>query len=475
MATVVDLYTPRIAAEQQERESKRRFFAETMGSAAKELFQYSINKQLIDKAYAEIEANAKLKLLDVAQKEKQQARENLGKQLNATAFTLAAAPEMASEEAKGKLESELRDYTGTDFAFPRDPNTGKITIPDNLLQIFKVGFLDEHGMPNLQGYKTLAEINAPMSDIGKLINDYQKLKKSGIPDEDPQMQGLLKKITAATDFPDPVRRIIDKDIEAGNWGDAWRKVLELHAAGAPKAGDVKIVTPSAESQERLLIAGQARTKLAEVRAAWDKVKVKNADWLNPATGIGAETLNNIWSRMNWSDPDVTEFQKRVNEFEAIQIRLMAGLNQTAQEAMRTKGYLINNQLPMGQFETTLKLNQNWADQNYDDRWFMTTVLGGTGEPKGVAAPPPPSGPRPLEKPTAAKENQGTQPKNAPPQAPDVSNDPSLKASRAEQERLRKKAQQKLRRERPTGGGDAMPQSPQSMLFLRNLERYNAIV
>lgn len=458
---VLDLYTPRINVRQQESEFRRKLLVGSLQKSAEDLFDYATKMAYNKRAFAGQEAEAAKAYQQLEFDREKMQHEEQARKLSTTAWTIANAPEMATPQMVSDLEQQMRDFTGSPVTFQRDQQ-GNPIIPDNLKTIFKVGFLDDKGMPNLEGFKTLHEINKPYSDLGQAIADYQNLRNNGLASNSPEAQGLMKKILDLNNFPDPVRRIINKDIDAGDWDGAWDKVVALKQAGAARnTNEFKVLTPNEQAEERLVIAGQVKTKLQEVQAAWDKVKTKMY-----STGMGAETLNNALSYAGYGDPDLTELHRRVNEFQGIQLRLMAGLNMTANEERLAKSYLVNNQIPMSQFDTALKLNQSWADQNYNDRWFFTTVLGRAGEKGGIAVPPTPSPPQDISKPSAAQENQGTPPLNQ---------DPSLKASQAEQERLRQKGRQRTRRQiKPTSSPPGQ-MSPQSQLFLRSLDQYNATV
>jgi hypothetical protein len=315
---------------------------------------------------------------------------------------------------------------------------------------------------SLTGMKNYTEARKPLSPMGQLIADRDRLIAEGVDENDPRMKGLMAEILKQPELPDAQKRYLNWLWENEGPTAVWAALKEIKATGAPKVSvglpGIKVVTPSAEQQEKLHLSGLMNEKLKEIDTTFNAIMAKNPSWFAQPTGWGAETINNVRARFKKEDPLVSRLHAMVSEYESMQIRLMAGLNQTVQEAMRTKGYLINNQLPLNQFKTRLDLNRDWSKNDYDERWFMSKELGAEGIrlPKKEVTGAGEGG--------AAKENKSGETKNALGQ--------DLDAIRRRRKELEKKAREGKKEPAPE---TPAPAEPGAMLFNRYMERERAFV
>src|SRR5215471_3406407 len=167
---VVDLYTPRIEEEGRNKRFKQENLTNTLGEAAKQLFNYSINKQLIDKAYAEIEAKAQTERMKSQWEDKMNANELANRRWNSSKVALAQNPN--DQQAWQVYSDNMFEATGV-----RPDEQRKKDIIDHLSGLT----ID----PKTGGYtagaqRIVAGAGEMESPAGRLLGDYYELRERGV-------------------------------------------------------------------------------------------------------------------------------------------------------------------------------------------------------------------------------------------------------------------------------------------------------
>src|SRR5262245_17206536 len=196
MAGVIDLYSPRIAEQGERQRFQQKQLTDTLDNAAKMLFEYSINKQMIDKAYAEIEANAEAKKNQNKWDDLMKRDELYGRQYAKARLMVAEDP--TNQEAIQTLEDAGFLYTGVRHPYPVGPD-GKKMIPPDELEILRRATIDpksgSYTKEGLDFYKDLTKMETP---TGQLVGDWRKLKMQGFTDDSPQIRAIRDEIGKTT-------------------------------------------------------------------------------------------------------------------------------------------------------------------------------------------------------------------------------------------------------------------------------------
>src|SRR5262245_22448619 len=310
---VIDLYTPRIEEEGRMKRFKQENLTQTTGEAAKQLFNYSINKQLIDKAYAEIEAKAESERMKAKWDDKMKGNELANRRWNSSKIALTQNPN--DPQAWQVYSDNMFEATGV-----RPDETRKKDIIDHLSALT----ID----PQTGGYtpeaqRIIADGQKMESPTGQLLSDYYKLRERGVSNDDPAVQSIFAQLAknAATDINQQAGEYLRHVYETSG-PEAAAAVYEYwKTLGPPSGTNVKIQMPQEGERKAVVDAFVAKGKIANIRNMYNQVKAKYANWFNTPTGVGAETIQGVLSKMPQSlvkaDPLLTEFQKAVNDYAAV--------------------------------------------------------------------------------------------------------------------------------------------------------------
>jgi len=403
---VVDLYTPRIEEEGRNKRFKQENLTNTLGEAAKQLFNYSINKQLIDKAYAEIEAKAQTERMKSQWEDKMNANELANRRWNSSKVALAQNPN--DQQAWQVYSDNMFEATGV-----RPDEQRKKDIIDHLSGLT----IDpKTGGYTAEAQRIMADANKMESPTGQLLSDYYKLRERGVSNDDPAVQSIFGQLAkqAATDINAQAGEYL-RHIYETQGPEAAAGVYEYwKTLGPPSSTNVNVKLPGEGERKSVVDAIVAKKKIEMIRSLYNQVKAKYGNWINTPTGTGAELAQGIISKLPASivksDKLITEFQKAVNDYGAVWTHAITGAQHSDRETERyigstfSGGSLIANHLGKDEFEATLDFNQRQAT-DYLDQMLSTQ------EGYGLRTPPPGAGrgePPPAGAPegAAAKENKG---------------------------------------------------------------------
>lgn len=469
MAGVVDLYSPRIAQEGENQRFKTKLMADTFGDAAKMLFEYSINKQMIDKAYAEIEANAEAKKQQNKWDDLMKRDELAGRQYAKARLMVAEDP--TNQEAINTLEEMGFLYSGVRKNYPTNEQGQKVIPPDELEILRRATIDPKTGSYTTEGLGYFKDLTKMETPTGQLLGDWKKLTAAGYSNDSPQVQAIRDQLGKTS-----------VDAEAGRYlQNLWDTEGPEAAIGvyeywktlsAPKGSSVSIKMPEGGERKEVVGALMLRKKAERVRALYNSVKTKYSNVLNTPTGVGAEFINGLVAKFGDSDTLITTFQKAVNDYQNTRIRVGAGLTQSENETYRQLGGMLSggatmkNDMDQKTFETTMDLNYN------QDSDALTTILE-VQSGYGLKTPPLPGVPEPPgNQPGTPSKASGTE----------GAGNETLQQLQRRRDELRRKREGKEGR-KGRGGlrtpimppvSDETPE-PGAMLFNRALERQNAVV
>jgi len=394
---VIDLYSPRIQTEEKAREFNTQNLTGTLNEAAKQLFSYSINKQLIDKAYAEIAAKAEGERSKNAWQDKMKANELAARRYNTSMLALQANPD--DPMAWQVYSDNMFDYSGVrpDISHKKDVIDH---LREHMVNPTTGGMSDEAS-------RAIGEANKLEGPVGEIISNYRKLKEQGVADDDPKMKMLqdafIKETSTTIDQQagNMIRDVVSTHGLAAGVGlyEYWKTL------GPPGAStNVKVQMPQEGERKAVYDAINVKSQLENIRNLYNQVKTKYGNWLNTPTGAGAETINSVLGRIPGmkSDKQIAEFQSAVRDFQAGWVHAITGAQHSDKETERYVGGLFGggNLADPGQsqseFEAKLDFNTKNA-QRYLDALLMGQAayglkpfdpykgLGAEGAPPGAAA------------------------------------------------------------------------------------------
>jgi hypothetical protein len=401
---LTDLYSPRIAIEQRESEFRRKAMLDTLGQAAAQLFEFSAKQDYNKRAFANAQAEAaanqerleweRTKFWEEQGAKEAEAQDEFKHKRRNAAIGAAVLlpPEKWTPAMQETLSEVIYETSGV-----RIPGDQLAKQPDIVQRLYGAMTDPKTGLPTPEAQKYILEAGKPMTDVGKTLGDIQMLREKGLDYDDPQIQYLIKQLNkqVSTDIGSQEGRYVQYVFD--NYGPeaGLAAIKEIKAAGAAKAGDIKITLPGEGERKEVTAARGTLQMLNDIDALYTGMKADGV-W---TVGPGVETAGRIASFVpGLRDPRAKALYATITKVQSDMLRIASGLAQTDPEIRRQMGYVMRGDLSPQEFRTALDLNIKWAKRH------LQNMREGM-EAYGQVTPPMPEAEGPPKPEPAARENQ----------------------------------------------------------------------